>query len=145
MARRTLGFLAIGVGAFMALGIGLNAGEGFGLPAYVLAFGFCTLLPAGVGGVLLADPRRRRLAARQEHARTAELLRLAEQRGGQLTVAEVMAWLSVSKGDAEHALERLCGQGLAEYRVSASGVLVYHVGALLGAEEKRLAEGVLDA
>ena len=129
----------------MALGIGLNAGEGFGLAAYALAFGFCTLLPAAVGGVLLADPGRRRLAERHEHALAAQLLRLAEQRGGDLTVAEVMAWLGCSKSEAEHALERLCQQGLAEYRVSASGVLVYHVGALLGAEEKQLAEGVLDA
>ena len=127
----------------MALGIALNAGEGFGVAAYVLAFGFCTLLPAGVGGALLVD--RRRLAQRAEHALAAELLRLAEQRGGHLTVAEVMAWLGLSKSEAERALERLCRQGLADYRVSASGVLVYHVVALLDPEEKRLAEGVLDA
>jgi hypothetical protein len=144
MARRTLGFLAIGVGAFMGLGIALNAGEGFGVAAYALAFGFCTLLPVGIGGALLADPRRHRLAEREEHALAAELLRLAEQRGGHLTVAEVMAWLGSSKAEAERALERLAQQGLAEYRVSASGVVVYRVSALLGAEEKRLAEGVLD-
>ena len=134
----------MGVGAFMGLGIALNAGEGFGLAAYVLAFAFCTVLPVAVGGRLLADPRRRRLAEREQHALAAELLRLAEQRGGSLTVAEVMAWLGSSKDEAERALEHLCREGLAEYRVSASGVMVYRVGALLGAEEKRLAEGVLD-
>jgi hypothetical protein len=144
MARRSLGFLAIGVGVFMGLGIALNAGGGFGFAAYALAIGFCTLLPVGAGAALLRPTPGRRQARRAEQALGAELLRLAERRGGRLTVAEVMAWLDLSKGEAEGALERLCQQGLADYRVSASGVLVYHVAALIGADEKRLAEGVLD-
>jgi hypothetical protein len=145
MGRRGLGFLGLGVGTFMGLGIALNLGEGFGVAAYVLALVFCTLLPVGVGVALLKTGGTRRLAERAQHAVAAELLRLAELRGGRLTVAEVMAHLDLSKGDAERALEQLCRQGLADYRVSASGVLVYHFGALIGAEEKRLAEGVLDA
>jgi hypothetical protein len=147
MGRRGLGFLALGVGAFMGLGIALNLGEGFGVGAYVLALGFCSVLPVGVGVALLKAGGTRRLAERAEHAEhavAAELLRLAELRGGRLTVAEVMAHLDLSKGQAESALEQLCRQGLADYRVSESGVLVYHFGTLIGAEEKRLAEGVLD-
>jgi hypothetical protein len=145
MRRRGLGFLALGVGAFMGLGIALNLGEGFGVAAYVLAFGFCSALPVGVGVALLKAGGTRRLAEHAEHAVAAELLRLAELRGGRLTVAEVMAHLDLSKSHAESALEQLCRQGLADYRVSESGVLVYHFGTLIGAEEKRLAEGVLDA
>jgi hypothetical protein len=145
MGRRGLGFAALGVGAFMGLGIALNLGDGFGVAAYLLAFGFCALLPVSVGVVLLKSGGTRRLAERAEHAVAAELLRLAERRGGRLAVAEVMAHLDLSKSDAERALEQLCRQGLADYRVSESGVLVYHFGALIGAEEKRLAEGVLDA
>jgi hypothetical protein len=145
MGRRSLGFLALGVGVFMGLGIALNLGEGFGVAAYVLALGFCSVLPIGVGMALLKAGGTRRLAERAEHAVAAELLRLAERRAGRLTLAEVMAHLDLSKGDAERALEQLCRQGLADYRVSASGVMVYHFGALIGAEEKRLAEGVLDA
>lgn len=129
----------------MALGIAMNLGQGFGAAAYVLSFAFCTLLPVGVGLALLRGKHERRLEARAEHAATAELLRLAEQRGGSLTVAEVMAHLDLSKHEAERGLERLCRQGLADYRVSNAGVLVYHVGALIGREEKRGAEGVLDA
>lgn len=145
MGRRSLGFVALGVGAFMGLGIALNLGEGFGVAAYVLALAFCSVLPVGVGVALLKTGGTRRLAERAEHAVGAELLRLAELRGGSLTVAEVMAHLDLSKGHAERALEQSCQQGLADYRVSESGVLVYHFGALIGAEEKRLAEGVLDA
>jgi hypothetical protein len=128
----------------MGFGIAMNLGAGFGAAAYVLAFAFCTVLPVGVGVALLRGKNERRLAARAEHAATAELLRLAEQRGGSLTVAEVMAQLDLSKEEAEHGLERLCQQGLADYRVSREGVLVYHVAALIDREEKRLAEGVLD-
>jgi hypothetical protein len=145
MGRRGLGFLALGVGTFMGLGIALNLGEGFGVAAYVLALVFCALLPVGVGVALLTTGGTRRLAERAQHAVAAELLRLAELRGGRLTVAEAMAHLDLSKVDAERALDQLCRQGLADYRVSHSGVLVYHFGALIGAEEKRLAEDVLDA
>jgi hypothetical protein len=145
MGRRGLGFLALGVGTFMGLGIALNLGEGLGVAAYVLALVFCTLLPVGVGMALLRTGGTRRLAKRAEHALAAELLRLAELRGGRLTVAEVMARLDLSKADAERALDQLCRQGLADYRVSSSGVLVYHFGALIGVEEKQLAEDVLNA
>jgi hypothetical protein len=144
MGRRSIGIGAIGTGAFMGLGIAMNLGEGFGVAAYVLAFAFCTVLPVGAGVALLRNTNPRRLAARAEHAARAELLRLAEQRGGNLTVAEVMAQLDLSKEEAERGLEGLCLQGLADYRVSREGVMVYHVGALLDREEKGRAEGVLD-
>jgi hypothetical protein len=146
MARRGIGVAAIGIGAFMGLGIAMNMGDGSGAAAYVLALAFCTVLPIGAGVALLrGNPQRRQLAARAEHAATAELLRLAEQRGGSLTVAEVMAQLDLSKAEAEGGLERLCQQGLADYRVSHEGVVVYHIGALLTRDDKQRAEGVLDA
>jgi hypothetical protein len=130
----------------MGLGIAMNLGEGFGAAAYVLAFAFCTLLPVAAGVALLrGNKNRSHLAARAEHAATAELLRLAEQRAGSLTVPEVMAQLDLSKQEAERGLERLCQQGLADYRVSESGVMVYHVGELIDREEKARAKGVLDA
>ena len=130
----------------MGLGIAMNLGEGFGAAAYLLAFALCAVLPVGLGVALLrGNGQRRRLTTRAEHAATAELLRLAEQRGGSLTVAEVMAELDLSKDEAEGGLERLCRQGLAEYRVSHEGVMVYQIVGLLAREAKQRAEGVLDA
>lgn len=145
MLRRAAGWAAIGVGAFMALGILLNLGRGFGALAFLLALAFCTALPIGVGVALLRGRVDRALGEGATEAWGSELLRLAERRGGSLTVAEVVAHVDLSPEAAEHHLDRLCLQGVAEHRVSESGVMVYRFAGLLTAREKRHAEGVLDA
>src|SRR5688500_18765973 len=118
MSRKAVGSLAIAIGAFMGLGIALNVGEGFGVLAFVLAFAFCSALPIGVGIRLLRGGRHGALAASAEQAWESELLRLAERRGGSLTVAEAVAHADLSREDAERHLERLCIKGVAEHRIS---------------------------
>ncbi len=139
-----MGYLALGIGAFMGLGIALNLDQGFGASAYVLALLFCTVLPIGVGLSILLGRGRGELALQAERAWEGELLRLAERRGGSLTLAEVVAHADLSRKEAEQRLDRLCQQGIAEYRVSESGVMVYRFAGFLSAGEKRQAEGVLD-
>lgn len=72
------------------------------------------MLTIPVGVALRRGTGGRRLTTRAEHAATAQLLRLPEQRGGSLTVLEVMAHLDLSSEEAERGLERLCQKGLAE-------------------------------
>ena len=147
VARRGFGYLAIGVGAFMGLGIALNlvqADQAFGAPAYILALLFCTALPIGAGLSMLRGRSRGELALQAERAWEGELLRLAERKGGSLTLAEVVAHADLSRKEAEQRLDRLCQQGIAEYRISEGGVMVYRFAGFLSAGEKRQAEGVLD-
>lgn len=138
-----MGWTAIAVGAFMGFGILLNLGRGFGFAAFSLALFFCAALPVGIGVALVRGRPRRHLAA-DEAAWSAELLRLARRQGGNLTVAEVVADVDLPPEEAERHLERLCLLGLAEHRVSESGVIVYRVAGLLTGREKRRAVGVLD-
>jgi hypothetical protein len=142
---RSLGYAAVGGGVFMALGIVMNLGEGFGALAYVVACFFCVLLPIAVGLRLLRAESPRLLAQRSEQAWQSELMRLAERRGGNLTVAEVVAHAELPAQEAERHLDRLCALGVAEHCVAESGVIVYRFQGLLAGEEKRRARGVLDA
>jgi DNA-binding IclR family transcriptional regulator len=73
------------------------------------------------------------------------LVRLAAERGGSLTVAEVAAVTDIELARAERLLDGLCRRGLAEHRIADDGSLVYRVRPLLGAAEKARAKGVLDA
>ncbi|MDH5676550.1 MAG: hypothetical protein OEZ06_30810 [Myxococcales bacterium] len=145
MGRRSFGYLAIAVGSFMGLGIAMNLGEGHGAAAILTTLLFCTVAPIALGVSLLKGDRQQQLDARAERAWQSELLRLAERRGGSLTVAEVIAHADLPRDEAERRLDDLCKQGLAETRVSDGGVMVYRVEELLDEEEKRRAQGVLDA
>ena len=92
---------------------------------------------------------KKKSAAEKEALRTrtlqADILRLAEEKGGKLTVVEVMAGLAVDKEAAGKALDALVGQEVAEIELTDSGVVVdafYDIGHL---KEKAEARGVLDA
>jgi hypothetical protein len=144
MRRRGVAYAAIGIAGFMLLGILLNAGRGFSYLAILGALAFCVILPAAVGLSLLRAPDERKPSERANQAWDAELIRLAERRGGSLTVAETMAHVDLSHSEAERHLERLCVHGVAEHRVSEEGVIVYRFQPLLSEQQKRRAVGLLD-
>jgi hypothetical protein len=141
---RTGGHALIAVGAFLGLGIVLNLGQGYGWLAYSVALSFFCGLPV-VLGVVMSRTRSKNAQLGSDSAWEPELLRLATQRGGSLTVAEAVAYCDLSRADAEQRLDELCKAGLAEVRVSPDGVLVYRFEGFLNSEEKRRAKGVLDA
>lgn len=125
MARRGLAGLAFGVAACALLALGLGLGRGLGAGAYAGVVLACAVMPALLGLALWQSPRGNGAPEGSEGAWDALLLRLAERRGGSLTVAEAMDAADLTHAQAERRLERFCARGIAEHRVSNDGVIIY--------------------
>ena len=134
----------------MLLGF-VRSGASIGAPATIVALLLTVGLPAA-GGIALLTGRvrgRNQLSARREQLRRqtidAEILRLAEEHGGKLTLVEVMSALAVSSDVAQSALEGFHSRDLAEIEITESGVLVYVFRDIQRLEEKAHSRGLLDA
>jgi hypothetical protein len=108
-------------------------------------------LPAA-GAVLLARghyAEKSRLTGRKAELRQntidAEILRLAGERGGQLTAVEVATALSMTPESAAESLKSLGIRGQADVQVTDDGVLVYSFYDVRHLGGKSTAKGVLDA
>lgn len=142
--RQVGGYLAVAVGIFMGLGVLLNLGA-HPAGALLLSFVLFSAAPVGAGVWLLRRPREKQLALQAANqAWESELLRLAARRDGSLSVAEVVAHADLGPVEAEQRLDQLCKRGLCELRVTEDGVVVYRFGATPSAQQKQLAQGVLD-
>jgi hypothetical protein len=143
--QRVVAGVLLVVGATMGLGVVAVTGR-HDAAAIAGAFVFTSLAPIGAGLWLWRRARlqtRARLEANDDREQ-ARLLRLAQDRGGHLTVVEVVAGAGLSAARAEQLLERMVRQTLAEHRVADDGTMVYRVKRLLGEAEKQRAEGVLE-
>jgi hypothetical protein len=139
-----MAYVAFAIAGFTLLGILLGLSRGFGAGPLTAALFLCVVLPGALGAVLVRSRAERRQPDEAERAADSELLRLAERRGGSLTVAEAMAHADLTHGDAERRLERLCVEGLAEHRVSSEGVIVYRFERILSQGQRPRAAGLLD-
>lgn len=108
-------------------------------------------LPA-LGAAALLRGRRRRpsgwTARQAELARAtleAEVLKLATNRGGKLTAAEVVIAHAVDEATAEVVLGSMAEEGRAEIELTDDGVIVYAFRGLADGSQKASAKGVLDA
>jgi hypothetical protein len=75
----------------------------------------------------------------------AEVLRLAKQKGGKLTVVEVMTDLALDSDAAKEVLDSMAGKSLAEVELTESGIIVYAFYEVRHLQDKESAKGVLDA
>jgi hypothetical protein len=150
VGRTVAGIGLILLSLFMLLGF-LRSDAALGAPATIGALLVSVALPAAGGAALLAGRfgSRRRVAARREQLRLqtldAELLRLAEQHGGKLTVVEVVRDLALTPEAAKEALDALHARELAEIEVTDSGVLVYAFHDIARLRDKPSSRGLLDA
>ena len=147
--RLWLGSALIGVSLFMLLGY-LSADLSVSTAAKLAALFVTVGIPGGAGVTLLVQHsgRGRKLAERREQlirqTQEAELLRLAGEHGGRLTVVEVVRELATTHQDAEKLLRSLVERGFAEVEVTDSGLLVYTFPDVQLLEEKPDSRGVLD-
>ncbi|MGH7676116.1 MAG: hypothetical protein ACREMV_12670 [Gemmatimonadales bacterium] len=134
---------------FMLLGF-FNVSGRLGIPAAALTLLIAVGIPAGAGAALVrAYVRERRgFAGHRERLRLqtyqAEILKLAERRGGKLTVVEVVAEAALDPATAEAALASLVEQGVADIEVTESGLLVYTFPDVERLPEKGSSKGILD-
>ena len=147
MGRLWGGLALIALAVFMGLGYAAADVRG---GAALLAFGITVLLPGGAGITMVAGHFRRRTALtdnREELRRQtleAELLRLAGNRGGRLTVVEAVTDLAISPDTAKRSLDALVVQGIADFAVTESGVVVYSFHDIQRLGEKSSARGLLE-
>lgn len=146
MQPRVLGAGAlVAVASFMLAGFLRSDVSITSVPA-VIAFLVTVVLPA-VAGVLLfgnfkgAQSRRREL---QQQVVEAEILRLALQHDGRLTVLEVSAALALSPDAARQTLESLAERDVADLEITDRGMLVYAFRDAKRIQDKHAARGILD-
>jgi hypothetical protein len=143
-----IGLLLIALFMFAGyLGADLDASAGATFLALAVAVG----LPAAGGAALLASHFRAsgRVADRKQDLRRqtidAEVLRLAGQHGGKLTVVEVIGSLALPPDEAKAVLDSLARRELADLEVTDSGVIVYAFHDVARLSVKSKAKGILDA
>jgi hypothetical protein len=134
---------------FMLLGF-LNSSRPLSLPVAVFTLLVAVGIPAGTGGALLWSYFRGRLGFRRsrdelrEQTYQSEILRLAERKGGKLTVVEVVSEAALDTGTAERLLQGFVVQGTADIEITDSGVLVYAFHDIQKLGEKSSSRDVLD-
>lgn len=114
--------------ALMLLGF-LRSGASLGSPTALFAVLITVALPAAAGVALLRGGRGGNATGRMEQLRRqtieAEILRLAMQHNGRLTVVQVTAALALSGDEAKRALDELERREVAELDFTEDGVLFY--------------------
>jgi hypothetical protein len=108
-------------------------------------------LPGFAGAALLRSHfgARGRLDQRKDVLRRqtmeSEILRLAGQHDGKLTLVEVMSALALPQAGAKELLDGMVMREVADVQVTDSGVLVYAFHDIRHLSEKSTSRGVLDA
>lgn len=142
-------FVLLAVAAFMALGLSLSAGQqtvGVTIFAALIAVG----IPGAWGALLLRRHFREAptlTSGRAELKRltqSSEILKLAERRGGRLTVVEVVAETALPAEAADEMLGDFVRQGLAEPEVTEKGLIVYVFGDVQQLRDKGGSRGILE-
>jgi hypothetical protein len=144
------GIALLSLSLFMLLGF-IRSGATLGSAPTVAALLITVALPA-LGGIALLTKRLRggaRLADRRELLRQqtyeSEILRLAAQRQGRLTVVELVTEFAITPEKANELLESLMVRQFADVEVTDSGVVVYVFHDVKNLADKPHAKGILDA
>jgi hypothetical protein len=145
------GFALLGLAAFMGIGFLAGGGGDAGAAARIAAILISVGIPGTWGAVLLRRHFRDSptvTAGRAELRRltqSSEILKLAERKGGRLTVVEVVAETALPAEAAEEMLGAFVRQGLAEPEVTDKGLIVYVFGDVQQLGDKVQSRGLLDA
>ena len=130
MARIVSGAALIILSLFMLLGF-FNADSEAGFATQGLLFLILVVAPAVGGGALIYTMVRARRSSQERieqlrrQTQEAEVLKLALEKGGKLTVAYVMSETSLDARTAEDRLLALVTQGFGDFDAAESGTIVY--------------------
>lgn len=147
MQPRVLGAGAlVAVAAFMLAGFLRSDVSIASVPAAVALF-VTVVIPAAAGVALFGSSigGRSRLRVLRQQAVESEILRLAMQHEGRLTVIEVSAALALSPEAATHALDSLCERDIADLEITDGGMIVYVFRDARRIQDKHATRGILDA
>jgi hypothetical protein len=139
MPKKIGAWFLIGFGLFMLLG--LLVGESAGFIAMALSFALFVIGPIAGGILLLRGDRKARERAAIEtqkvlqQAHEKEILRLAEQKRGLLTVSQIVKETSMNASEAEAALHELIVKRLVDMRSGIDGQVVYEFPEFAGPDD----------
>lgn len=131
--RRAAGWLLITCSGLLS-GVFLTADLAAGGTLLIPA-----LLSAGVGIALVRNGR-----SRSKFVLQSEILRLAEEQHGRITVLEAAAAFGIPVEEAKGVLEAFVISGVADLEVSESGTVIYSFAELQRPEEKSRTKGLLE-
>jgi hypothetical protein len=146
------GIALLFVSAFMLIGFMAGGAASQSVPIRLFAFIISCLLP-GAGGIHLIRQHLTRSIpsgtggadALRRQTWESEILKLAERKGGRLTVVEVIADTIIGPEDAEAVLGDLVGRGMAEPEVTDGGLIVYRFPDVEQLKDKGSSHGILEA
>ncbi len=124
------GGLLIGVALFMAIGFALSDATR-SLATTIGTLLIAVAIPAGAGIALIQSHYRGQRLQSADRAELrlqtweSELVKLASERGGKLTIVEAVAATGLRAPQVEEAFRSLTQQGVADIDVTDSGMLVY--------------------
>jgi hypothetical protein len=144
-----VGGILVVVSLIMLLGYfnaDLSGSAGSAVMALVIAVGI-----PGVAGVALLTRHFKRVggyadrrAQLKRQTQEAELLRMAGEHGGRLTVVEVVRELAMAQPEAEALMKSMVERCIADIEITDSGLLVYAFPDVQRLDDKSSSRGVLD-
>lgn len=145
--QKAAGIALMIIGGFMALGF-TQASLSQGPLVIFLSLCLTVFLPLGGGFYLLRSAGQNQKALQTSKSQLAhktlraEILRLAAENQGRLTVLEVTQAFALSAEQAEAALDRLALEHLAEHQLTDEGLLVYTFPEVQQLSHKHQAKGL---
>jgi hypothetical protein len=133
MIKLTIGGILVGIGGFLLTGFFLNAADAsFAINAGdIVAALLLGVGPMAGGGLLIRGhlkAKQKALSAQKKDEyvrREKEIIRLAQQKAGRLSIPDIVAETSMNSDDAEHIMRELTTKGYVDMQVTESGVIVY--------------------
>ena len=151
MKKQYGAWILIGIGLFMLLGF-VSSTKHTGFVANAVTFLLLVVAPITGGIALIRGQKQEKLRAAQEtknlleSAREKEILRLAEQKKGLLTVSQIVMESSMNAAEAEDVLHELIVKRLVDMRTNPDGQVVYEFLEFTDAQEferRKLESGLI--
>jgi hypothetical protein len=141
MKKVMSGGILIGFGLLLLLGFVVNAtekGVNAGDIALALFFG---VTPVTVGGMLIRShiKEKQKAVQNQKQAlytqREKEIIRLAQQTGGRLSIPDIVAGTSMNTIEADAIMREMTTKGYVNMQVTDAGVILYEFYELVHREQ----------
>lgn len=97
-----------------------------------------------IGGFMLYRYHTRRAERKSKDQIEQDILRIASERRGRVTPAEVVLATKLGIDEAKKMLDSFCEKGLAQLNITDKGVIIYVFDGFLSEEEKETAKSPLE-
>jgi hypothetical protein len=131
MKKVMSGGILIGIGAFLFLGFFLNALKKGIDAGDIAAVVILCIAPITAGGLLIRSHFKEKQKAVQNQMqvlytqREKEIIRLAQQTGGRLSIPDIVAGTSMNTIEADEIMREMTTKGYVDMQVTEAGVILY--------------------